>query len=166
MSFEAKDYPISDILNKVVFDIPRNQRRYVWKKSSWQDLFEDVLFSITEEKPHFIGSIVLKKGSKKDGLSYYTIIDGQQRLTTITLFLVAIMKHFHENDMMDDFWGTVSYLQSKDNRNQDMVILNSEFHTSISHIIAGMINIKDPKMSITALLIHIFLSKSRDKNIG
>lgn len=31
MSFEAKDYPISDILNKVVFDIPRNQRRYVWK---------------------------------------------------------------------------------------------------------------------------------------
>ena len=47
MSFEAKDYPISDILNKVVFDIPRNQRRYVWKKSSWQDLFEDVLFSIT-----------------------------------------------------------------------------------------------------------------------
>ena len=103
MSFEAKDYPISDILNKVVFDIPRNQRRYVWKKSSWQDLFEDVLFSITEEKPHFIGSIVLKKGSKKDGLSYYTIIDGQQRLTTITLFLVAIMKHFHENDIMDDF---------------------------------------------------------------
>lgn len=113
MSFEAKDYPISDILNKVVFDIPRNQRRYVWKKSSWQDLFEDVLFSITEEKPHFIGSIVLKKGSKKDGLSYYTIIDGQQRITTITLFLVAIMKHFHENDMMDDFWGTVSYLQSR-----------------------------------------------------
>ncbi len=42
MSFEAKDYPISDIINKVVFDIPRNQRRYVWKKSSWQDLFEDV----------------------------------------------------------------------------------------------------------------------------
>lgn len=83
MSFEAKDYPISDILNKVVFDIPRNQRRYVWKKSSWQDLFEDVLFSITEEKPHFIGSIVLKKGSKKDGLSYYTIIDGQQRLTSL-----------------------------------------------------------------------------------
>ena len=39
MSFEAKDYPISDILNKAVFDIPRNQRRYVWKKSSWQDLF-------------------------------------------------------------------------------------------------------------------------------
>ena len=165
MSFEAKDYSISDILNKTVFDIPRNQRRYVWRKSSWQDLFEDVLFSITERKPHFIGSIVLKKGLKKDGLSYYTIIDGQQRITTITLFLVAIMKHFHENDMIDDFLGTVSYLQSKNNRNQDIVILSSEFHMSISHIITSIINIEDPKMSITAFVGTHILS-TRDKNIG
>lgn len=166
MSFEAKDYPISDILNKVVFDIPRNQRRYVWKKSSWQDLFEDTLFSIKENKPHFVGSIVLKKGPKKDGLSYYTIIDGQQRITTITLFLVAIMKHFRENEMMDDFLGTVSYLQSKNNSNQDIVILNSEFHTSITHIIQGMIDIKDPKISITSFVDTHILSKSKDKNIG
>ena len=166
MSFEAKDYPVSDILNKTVFDIPRNQRRYVWKKSHWQDLFEDVLFSITEKKTHFVGSIVLKKGPKKDGLSYYTIIDGQQRITTITLFLVAIMKHFHENNMMDDFFGTVSYLQSKNNRNQDMVILNSEYHTSISHIVTSIIRIEDPKTSITAFVDTHILSKTRDKNIG
>ncbi len=166
MSFEAKDYPISDILNKAVFDIPRNQRRYVWKRSSWQDLFEDTLFAIEEKKPHFVGSIVLKKGPKKDGLSYYTIIDGQQRITTITLFLVAIMKHFRENEMMDDFLGTVSYLQSKNNRNQDIVILNSEFHASISHIIRGMINIEDPKISITSFVDTHILSKSKDKNIG
>lgn len=93
MAFEAKDYAISDILNKSVFDIPRNQRRYVWKKPHWQDLYEDIVFSITETKPHFVGSIVLESGGKKDGLSYYTIIDGQQRLTTITIVLLAIMKH-------------------------------------------------------------------------
>lgn len=87
MAFEAKDYAISDILNKSVFDIPRNQRRYVWKKPHWQDLYEDIVFSITETKPHFVGSIVLESGGKKDGLSYYTIIDGQQRLTTITIVL-------------------------------------------------------------------------------
>ena len=80
MAFEAKDYAISDILNKSVFDIPRNQRRYVWKKPHWQDLYEDIVFSIIETKPHFVGSIVLESGGKKDGLSYYTIIDGQQRL--------------------------------------------------------------------------------------
>lgn len=54
MAFEAKDYAISDILNKSVFDIPRNQRRYVWKKPHWQDLYEDIVFSITETKPHFV----------------------------------------------------------------------------------------------------------------
>ena len=66
MAFEAKDYAISDILNKSVFDIPRNQRRYVWKKPHWQDLYEDIVFSITETKPHFVGSIVLESGGKKD----------------------------------------------------------------------------------------------------
>lgn len=166
MSFEAKDYPIGDILNKAVFEIPRNQRRYVWKKSNWQDLFEDVLFSISENKPHFVGSLVLEEIGKKDGLSFYTIIDGQQRITTITLFLVAIMKHFFENNMIDDFLGTVSYLQSKNNRNQDISILNSDYHASIKSIITGIISIKDPKSSITSFVDTHILSKSKDKNIG
>ena len=142
MAFEAKDYSIGDILNKAVFDIPRNQRRYVWKKEHWQDLYEDIVFSIAEDKPHFLGSIVLEGGRKKEGLSYYTIIDGQQRLTTITLVLLAVMKHFHENDMNDDFLGTISYLQSKNNSNQDIIILSSEYHVSISSLIRRTIALK------------------------
>ena len=47
MAFEAKDYSISDILNKSVFDIPRNQRRYVWKKEHWRDLYEDIVFALS-----------------------------------------------------------------------------------------------------------------------
>ena len=166
MAFEAKDYSISDILNKSVFDIPRNQRRYVWKKEHWRDLYEDIVFSIVEDKPHFVGSIVLEGGRKKDGLSYYTIIDGQQRLTTITIALLAIMKHFHENDMTDDFLGTVSYLQSKNNSNQDIIILNSEYHASISALIRNMIALKDKSLSITAFVDTNILSKSKDKCIG
>ncbi len=166
MAFEAKDYSISDILNKSVFDIPRNQRRYVWKKEHWRDLYEDIVFSIAEDKPHFVGSIVLEGGRKKDGLSYYTIIDGQQRLTTITIALLAIMKHFHENDMTDDFLGTVSYLQSKNNSNQDIIILNSEYHASISALIRNMIALKDKSLSITAFVDTNILSKSKDKCIG
>lgn len=166
MAFEAKDYPISDILNKSVFDIPRNQRRYVWKKEHWRDLYEDIIFSIAEDKPHFVGSIVLEGGRKRDGLSYYTIIDGQQRLTTITIVLLAIMKHFHENDMEDDFLGTVSYLQSKNNRNQDIVILSSEFHVSISTLIRKTIALEDKSISITAFTDTGIQSKAKDKCIG
>lgn len=92
MAFEAKDYAIGDILNKSVFDILRNQRRYVWKKAHWQDRYEDIVFFIAENKPHFVGSIVLEDEGKKDGLSYYTIIDGQQRLTTIYRIGYGIFK--------------------------------------------------------------------------
>lgn len=166
MAFEAKDYAISDILNKSVFDIPRNQRRYVWKKPHWQDLYEDIVFSITETKPHFVGSIVLEGEGKKDGLSYYTIIDGQQRLTTITIVLLAIMKHFHENDMTGDFLGTISYLQSKNNSNQDITILNSEYHVSLSSLIRNMIALKDKSLFMASFVEANTLSKTKDKCIG
>lgn len=166
MAFEAKDYAISDILNKSVFDIPRNQRRYAWKKPHWQDLYEDIVFSITETKPHFVGSIVLEGEGKKDGLSYYTIIDGQQRLTTITIVLLAIMKHFHENDMTDDFLGTISYLQSKNNSNQDITILNSEYHVSLSSLIRNMIALKDKSLFMASFVEANTLSKTKDKCIG
>ncbi len=165
MAFEAKDYPIGDILTKSVFSIPRNQRRYVWKRDNWRDLFEDILFSIKQQKPHFVGSIVLDDDHKEDGLSFYTIIDGQQRITTITLLLIAIMKHFYENDMIDDFLGTVSYLQSKNNRNQDVIILSSDYHTSLDSLIKGIIGMQDKSMSITAFVDTHILS-TKDKNIG
>ncbi len=166
MSFEAKDYPISDILNKAVFDIPRNQRRYVWKKEHWQNLFDDIIFAIEENKSHFLGSIVLEGGKKRDGLSYYTIIDGQQRITTITLILLAVMKHFHENDMEDDFLGTISYLQSKNNRNQDILILCSDYHVSISALIKKTISLDDKNISVHAFVDTSILSKNKDKIIG
>ena len=166
MAFEAKDYPISDILNKAVFNIPRNQRRYVWKKEHWRDLYEDIVLSIAEDKPHFVGSIVLEGGRKKEGLSYYTIIDGQQRLTTITIVLLAIMKHFHENDMEDDFLGTVSYLQSKNNSNQDILILSSDYHISISTLIRNTIALKDKGISISSFVDTSIIAKAKDKCIG
>lgn len=166
MAFEAKDYPIGEILNKSVFSIPRNQRRYVWARENWDDLFEDLLFSISQSKPHFVGSIVLDGGQKEDGLTFYTIIDGQQRITTITLLLIAIMKHFHENNMIDDYLGTISYLQSKNNRNQDVIILRSDYHISLDNLISGIISLEDNKESINTFVDTHILSKAKDKIIG
>ena len=166
MSFEAKDYSIGDVLSKSVFNIPRNQRRYVWNKENWQELCEDIVFSIEGQNPHFIGSIVLKDDGKHDGLSYYTIIDGQQRIMTITLFLVAIMWLFLENGMLDEFLGTVSYIQSKNNMNKDETILKSEYHSSLESLILGILNISDKKMSITSFIDTHILSKTKDKCIG
>lgn len=166
MSFEAKEHSMGSVLNKVIFDIPRNQRRYVWNKDNWTDLYEDIVFSISEGKPHFMGSIVLEETAKKHDLTYYTIIDGQQRISTITFAIIAIMKLFYERGMDDAFEGTISYLQSKNNRNQKLNILNSDYHTSIGSITSAILSIGDRAISISAFIDTHILSKNKDKRIG
>ena len=83
---EAKDKSLIDIMNeneKMKFIIPFFQRSYVWEEENWEALYDDV----KENNNHFLGSIILKK----DGTSNQKdIIDGQQRLTTLTLLLKAI----------------------------------------------------------------------------
>lgn len=165
MSFDAKDYSIGDILTRSVFAIPRNQRKYVWNYNNWQDLFGDIIFSIEEGKPHFIGSIVLEGSTeKKRGLSYYTVIDGQQRLTTITLLLIAIMKHFSELNMQDEFQGTVSYLRSKDDNNKDITIIDSNYHISINRLVNEIINLNG-NTSIEGY-INTSILAPKDKSLG
>lgn len=166
MSFEARDYPISNIFNKAVFEIPRNQRRYVWSKENWQDLYDDLCFSISQDNPHFFGSIVLKEEQKQEGLDYYLIIDGQQRLTTITLLLISLMKLFLENNMDDDFLGTISYLQSKDNRNREHEILHSEYHQSLRKFIKAITQKESKSVPINAFIDTNTISREKDKNIG
>ena len=63
--------------------IPFFQRRYVWEKSNWQELLET--FQNRDIMP-FLGSIILKEESSKESI----IVDGQQRLTTITILAKAI----------------------------------------------------------------------------
>lgn len=68
--------------------------------------------------------------------------------------------------MRDDFLGTVSYLQSKNNSNNDIIILNSEYHSSIAFLVNGTISLNDKKLSISSFVDTHILSKSRDKCIG
>lgn len=63
--------------------IPFFQRRYVWEKSNWEELLET--FENREVMP-FLGSIILKERDAKESV----IVDGQQRLTTITILAKAI----------------------------------------------------------------------------
>lgn len=73
------------------FIIPVYQRNYDWSKVQCKQLFEDLLLVIKEDrKSHFFGSIVsshAKNGEKND----FLIIDGQQRITTISLVFFAMV---------------------------------------------------------------------------
>lgn len=92
MSFEAKEKSVDKLLNDAIYCIPRNQRRYVWNTQNWTDIYDDVELVVDGiSQSHFIGSIVLKDEGKDEGLQKYTIIDGQQRILTLTIFLASIM---------------------------------------------------------------------------
>ena len=47
MSFDAHEDKIMGLFNRKVCNIPRNQRRYVWNKDNWQELFDDVMAVVT-----------------------------------------------------------------------------------------------------------------------
>ncbi|MGO3869705.1 MAG: GmrSD restriction endonuclease domain-containing protein [Alcaligenes sp.] len=92
------------------FVIPIYQRNYSWTETQCQQLWSDLLRSGRDEQinGHFIGSIVYVER----GLSTVTtqeallVIDGQQRLTTCTLLIAALSKHFEANqlpELLDSF---------------------------------------------------------------
>ena len=80
--------------------VPLFQRPYVWnEESQWEPLWNDVvrvadrLLQRPQDKhhPHFLGAVVLQQVQNPIGLMQArTIIDGQQRLTTLQLLLDAL----------------------------------------------------------------------------
>ena len=70
--------------------IPVYQRKYNWKQENCQQLYDDLKKIIRDKREsHFFGSIVSSVAANGSKIEYY-IIDGQQRLTTVTLLLLAI----------------------------------------------------------------------------
>lgn len=96
-----------------LFEIPFFQRAYVWDEPQWARLLEDAeeLCARPKLKPYFLGSVILKQKPTSSGSAVgdvRTIIDGQQRLTTISIFLKALclktdeMKKFDRRFRLDD----------------------------------------------------------------
>jgi len=76
-----------DLNNKYQnLNIPNYQREYVWSKIEWEDFYNDLKNIVKYNfKSHFMGTLLVKKNTS----GRYDIIDGQQRLITINIFLMA-----------------------------------------------------------------------------
>lgn len=93
-------------LNNRILKIPFFQRGYVWEKKNWEQFFNDIanVASMEEnEMPekYFLGSIILKDAGFKSGSQQYDVIDGQQRLTTIVMFMKALYLALGRNDLFN-----------------------------------------------------------------
>lgn len=98
------NYPVStlfDIEAPVVYGIPRYQREYTWGKWQWDALFEDLL---ENDKQYFLGSIICINQSQ-DALSIQRLelVDGQQRMTTLSLLMAAIYYCFNNLEIQLEF---------------------------------------------------------------
>ena len=78
------------------FIIPAFQRDYSWTTEQCQQIWDDVIRSGRSDDDHFIGSFVYVAGNTAAAFSSWLVIDGQQRLTTLTLLLIALRDHIQE----------------------------------------------------------------------
>lgn len=76
--------------NGLTYRIPRFQRDYSWNDEHWEDLWADIQGTLPEdgEPAHYMGYLVLQTADNR----IYDVIDGQQRLTTISLVVLAAMR--------------------------------------------------------------------------
>ena len=82
-----------------LFEIPFYQRPYAWTTEEVGELLDDLLFAMDKdaEALYFLGSIVLIKGDSPDS----KVIDGQQRLTTLTMLLCTMRELAESKEVKD-----------------------------------------------------------------
>ncbi len=97
---KAKEKPILEFIQgPKQFRVPIFQRRYSWEQKDCDKLWKDVLAAGNDNKrdQHFLGSIVyIRETQNMENVSKFTVIDGQQRLTTISLLLLALKQAIEE----------------------------------------------------------------------
>ena len=101
---KATDAYLLDLLgiSRVQYTVPVFQRTYSWGIKECQQLWEDIISAGSSEKnqPHFLGSIVYidKESTTLTENSAFLIVDGQQRLTTVSLILEALARSLNEGE--------------------------------------------------------------------
>ncbi|MBT1076167.1 DUF262 domain-containing protein [Geobacter grbiciae] len=95
MNFNTANQTFRQLLgNGLVYRVPPFQRDYSWGEDEWDDLWQDMLglLDADGEPAHYMGYLVLQSPDSKR----FDIIDGQQRLTTISVMILAALGHLKD----------------------------------------------------------------------
>lgn len=103
---DAGKSTISGVFNgSRLLEIPFYQRAYVWGEEQWERFLGDMEFVTASKRPYFLGSIILKQASSGNTWSEVsevrTVIDGQQRLTTMVIFFKALCAKNGTNNLFE-----------------------------------------------------------------
>ena len=101
---QAINRQFTEIINgNKQFIIPVFQRDYSWTIEQCDQMWADIMDTRSgDDGGHFLGSFVYVEGSAGAAFSSWLVIDGQQRLTTLTLLLIALRNHIREIHWVGD----------------------------------------------------------------
>ena len=120
MKISCFDKEIQEILSSGYYKIPRFQRPYSWQREQIEDFWTDVITD--SENDYFIGSIVVFKADRDE----FGVVDGQQRLTTITMLLCSVRNALHKHGHHDLANGVQTYVEKRNRDNKLRFILDTE----------------------------------------
>lgn len=140
MKIEADDKEIQDIFSLGVFKIPRFQRPYSWGRTEVENFWNDIINDVTDS--YFIGSMVVYQTKKPQ----FGIVDGQQRLTTITIVLSVIRDAFIKLQELNLAKGVHKYIEKPNNDYINEFVLDTE--TSFPYMQKHIQSFKDSPSDI------------------
>lgn len=105
--------------NSIVYKVPPFQRNYSWGKTEWEELWDDLQTAVSNPKSngHYMGYVVLRDDADKT--RERTIIDGQQRLVTLSLLIMAGARLLKDKERRDNLLA--SYLTPRKKVSEDPV---------------------------------------------
>lgn len=122
---KAEAMSLTFLGNEGLVTIPFFQRGYVWDITNWEDILTDLL---DFDKSHFLGSLILKQQEKQSGKAREVlVIDGQQRLTTLSILLRAVFNSFDDETQQNCEGALRNYLFYKKNQT------DKNFYVKIKH---------------------------------
>jgi uncharacterized protein with ParB-like and HNH nuclease domain len=109
---DAGKKTIGDIFNRTrILEIPFFQRSYVWGSEQWERMLDDMENVCSTNKPYFLGSVILKQQPTSTNYKVgdvRTVIDGQQRLTTLCILFKVLCLKINQNQLFEGTFKTIS----------------------------------------------------------
>lgn len=132
MDIKPSDKTIKELLgSKKQFNIPRFQREYSWEKKNYQEFFNDMLNCLQIENgtispsQYFLGTMLFIGNYDNDKENLIQVVDGQQRLTTITILFSALSDIFisiKETKLSDKIF---EYIMTEDDNGENVKIIKT-----------------------------------------
>ncbi|MCD4745144.1 MAG: DUF262 domain-containing HNH endonuclease family protein [Bacteroidales bacterium] len=109
------------------FIIPKYQRAYSWDEKQLQDFLEDTQ-NQRIDKDYFFGTILFQDRGMKDGFEHIEIVDGQQRITTLIIFMKVLLKALSSKDNNSKYSREIKrYIKDDNFYKLELIQLDNDF---------------------------------------